>query len=233
MEQLRRTYGLALRRLEYGPGLPVPYFEGDDFADTLQPLRELSPFLQKAAGWCDLTIEMGRFFAAECGIYITRVMDSKENAGTHYAILDGGMNHVTYYGQVMGMKVPVIDHIPEHGAQQEKSDANGAVCSDACRTEDADAPQNNEMQNYALCGSLCTTADVLVREAPFTDLRIGDLLVFHNIGAYSVTEGIYLFLSRKMPRVLLYNGSRNGEMDLALARDFVNTAPLNHSSDNI
>ena len=29
--------------------------------------------------------------------------------------------------------------------------------------------------------------------------------MFHNIGAYSVTEGIYLFLSRKMPKIYLYS----------------------------
>ena len=51
----------------------------------------------------------------------------------------------------------------------------------------------------------------------------GDLLVFENIGAYSVTEGIYLFLSRKMPRIVLYNGIS----DIRLARDFVDTSRLN------
>ena len=51
----------------------------------------------------------------------------------------------------------------------------------------------------------------------------GDLLVFDNIGAYSVTEGIYLFLSRKMPRIVLYNGIS----DIRLVRDFVDTSRLN------
>ena len=47
--------------------------------------------------------------------------------------------------------------------------------------------------------------------------------MFENIGAYSVTEGIYLFLSRKMPRIVLYNGIS----DIRLARDFVDTSRLN------
>ena len=47
---------------------------------------------------------------------------------------------------------------------------------------------------------------MLVRKAPFEDLRVGDLLAFENIGAYSVTEGIYLFLSRTMPAVALCDG---------------------------
>ena len=46
---------------------------------------------------------------------------------------------------------------------------------------------------------------ILLKKLPLTDARVGDYLVFHNIGAYSVTEGIYLFLSRKMPKIYLYS----------------------------
>ena len=35
--------------------------------------------------------------------------------------------------------------------------------------------------------------------------KIGDALVFERVGAYSVTEGIYLFLSRRMPRILFWS----------------------------
>ena len=34
---------------------------------------------------------------------------------------------------------------------------------------------------------------------PLKHAKIGDALVFERVGAYSVTEGIYLFLSRRMP----------------------------------
>ena len=43
----------------------------------------------------------------------------------------------------------------------------------------------------------------------------GDLLVFDRIGAYSVTEGIYLFLSRQLPVVLTYTQKQG----LSLVRD--------------
>ena len=54
---------------------------------------------------------MGRFFAASCGTYLTRVVDLKENDGTNYCILDGGINHLTYAGQVMGLKAPVTANL--------------------------------------------------------------------------------------------------------------------------
>lgn len=51
----------------------------------------------------------------------------------------------------------------------------------------------------------------------------GDLLVFDRIGAYSVTEGIYLFLSRQLPVVLTYTQKQG----LSLVRDAFPTDILN------
>ncbi len=47
--------------------------------------------------------------------------------------------------------------------------------------------------------------DVLVKNIPLSNAAIGDLLVFERVGAYSVTEGIYLFLSRDLPRIFFYS----------------------------
>ncbi len=54
-------------------------------------------------------------------------------------------------------------------------------------------------------------------------LEIGDTLIFENVGAYSVTEGIYLFLSRTMPRVYLKDESGY----LTLVRDAMETSDIN------
>ncbi len=184
MDELERNHGWRAQRLEYGPGLAVPLFEGQDFSDTLTPARELAPDLAAMAERVELQVEMGRFLATECGHYLARIVDEKDNEGTSYAFIDGGMNHVTYFGQMMGMKEPRIRNLSHEARVKAGEDADNA-------------------RDWALCGSLCTTADVLVRKAPFVDLRVGDLLAFDNIGAYSVTEGIYLFLSRTMPLVAL------------------------------
>ena len=58
------------------------------------------------------------------------------------------------------------------------------------------------------------------------DLKIGDILAFCNVGAYSVTEGIYLFLSRTMPRILL--AKEDGS--IVVARDFTESSVLNYQS---
>jgi len=49
------------------------------------------------------------------------------------------------------------------------------------------------------------------------------VLAFSHCGAYTVTEGVYLFLSRTMPRIVM----RLPDGSYALARDFVETSPVN------
>ena len=198
MDSLKADYGFETKKLEYGPGLYFPYFSHEDHSDTLAPIRELAPDLKAMAERCELTIEMGRFFASECGHYLTTVVDTKVNRGCGFAIVDGGMHHVNYLGGMMGMRVPVITHIPgENHASDESAD-------------------------WSLCGSLCTTADVLVRQIALSGLVPGDVLAFHNIGAYSVTEGPALFLSRNMPKIVLY-----GENGARLVRDTIQSSKIN------
>ena len=45
--------------------------------------------------------------------------------------------------------------------------------------------------------------DIIVKQLPLPGVRIGDVLCFENAGAYCMTEGIALFLSRDVPAVYL------------------------------
>ena len=76
---------------------------------------------------------------------------------------------------------------------------------------------------WTVYGSLCTVSDILLKKLSLPDARIGDYLVFHRIGAYSVTEGMYLFLSRKLPAVYLYDAQKGA----VLLRDRLETWTLN------
>ena len=175
VHQVELDYGFVLEHLEYGTGLAVDYFSAD--ADALEQARldAVSVKIREVSEKIKLTVEMGRFFAAPCGYYFTRVMDVKTNMDVNYAIVDGGLNQLKYDGQIQGMQIPVITHL------------GGA--------------DSLQAEKWTLCGSLCTTADVLTRNVEFSGLSIGDILVFHRTGAYSVMEGMAVFLSREMPEV--------------------------------
>ncbi len=63
-----------------------------------------------------------------------------------------------------------------------------------------------------ICGALCTVSDVLVKNLPLKGNILGDFLVFERVGAYSVTEGIYLFLSRDLPVIYFYSQKKGIEL---------------------
>lgn len=178
IDEIGDGLGFAIEELEYGTGLAVDYFREDAEETELKRLADIAPAIRQMGEKVHLTVEMGRFFAAPCGFYLTGIVDTKENGGVHYAICDGGIHQMKYDGQIKGMKIPKISAI--------------------CREEDP-----SQTREWTICGSLCTTEDVLVRDVRLPALSPGDLLVFHRTGAYSAMEGMSTFLSRDMPAIWL------------------------------
>ena len=203
---LKETYGIPDVELEYGPGLGISYFEGENSTglDSIETIEEFGRLLKKVSG-LHITIELGRFLTAECGVYMTRIMDIKKSDGMGYMIVDGGIHQINYYGQLMGMKKPYIKLLK---MSEEQGDAS--------------------ITKWTICGSLCTANDVLVRGAAQEDYAVGDVLVFERCGAYSVTEGMALFLSRELPRVILVGKDESVE----ILRDKIEINTLNSSKED-
>lgn len=198
IQRLQEDEGFVTEALEFGPGLGVPYFTKDDFEEDRVLLEEFSKLFQSERPY-QVIFEMGRFLTASCGYYLTKVVDQKRNDAVNVCIVDGGVHHVNYYGQNMAMKTPVLSYFPQHPIEKE------------------------EAEEWTVYGSLCTVADILLKKLPLMDVRVGDCLVFHNIGAYSVTEGIYLFLSRRLPGIYFYKEEEGAH----LIRDGLETWTLN------
>ena len=191
LTMLKDKYGFEPKLVEYGPGLCVEYFEEDWQEKEKQALDEAAEVLREFAEEYPLGIEMGRFLAASCGKYYTQVKDLKSTGDANYAILDGGIHHLNYFGQRMAMQVPPIKVYA--GEVSENEEKTGVELTELPDTD------------YTLCGSLCTVADVLVREVKLKKLELGDILEFGHCGAYSVTEAPALFLSRQLPAVYAYS----------------------------
>jgi diaminopimelate decarboxylase len=198
ISHINDKYDYDLHQIEYGPGLYVPYFEGEDEFNYTQ-LESLNENLQQLNDH-DITIEMGRYFVATCGYYLTSVMDIKHTTEDSYALVDGGINHVNFFGSNMGLRVPHVQQLYKDDRVAEQDDS----------------------KEWCICGSLCTTSDVIVRTMPLVDLKVGDALCFNNVGAYSATESLGLFLSRDLPKMLLF--SKNS---FTIIRDVINTYNIN------
>jgi len=175
MEELEKEFNIVLEEFEYGPGFPVYYFLNDEFLED-EFLTEFNRILKNIKNK-KVSIELGRSIAASCGEYITKVVDIKTNKTGNYAIVDGGINHLVYYGGNMGIRVPQHEIIPSRRGDN----------------------------SYIICGALCTINDILVKELKVSKFEVGDLLIFKNTGAYAPFEGISLFLSRELPKAIIKN----------------------------
>ena len=165
-----------------------------------------------------LTLEIGRGLTACCGTYLTAVVDAKTNQKVNYAIVDGGIHHLTYYGGAMAMKQPPVRFL-------EETDGNGKRCeavSPAAAIDDVEAGA----ESWTICGSLCTTNDILVKSLLVRDMHPGRVLAFERAGAYCMTEGVSLLLSRELPAIVLADETGTTH----LARPHTRTDPLNTSA---
>lgn len=176
LAQLQEKYAFTAEELEFGTGFPVSYFE-DEKLDEEALFKGFSEILRSMKYKTKISLEIGRSIAASCGSYFTSVVDAKTNKDQNYAITDGGMHQLVYFGQFMAMKKPFLEVLPSRDA--------------------------GEVKEWNLCGSLCTANDILVKQLYIRDLHIGDTVMFKNTGAYCPTEGISLFLSRDLPRVII------------------------------
>lgn len=193
---LKNNLGFVVEELEFGPGFPVVYFETEQDFDEQTYLMEIADKIKNMKYQGHITMELGRSIVASCGSYYTKVVDKKTNKEGNFAVLDGGMNHLVYYGQMMAMKKPMLDILPKR--------------------------EDKILENWNLVGSLCTINDLIVKQLPVSNLEIGEIFVFKNTGAYSMTEGISLFLSRDLPKVVFVQG---GEMKIV--RENINTYKFN------
>lgn len=196
IQLLKEELDYVPKELEFGPGFPVTYFKDEEF-DEDEFLKGFSEIIDEMNFKSKITLELGRSIAASCGTYYTSVVDMKSNKGQNYAIVDGGMNHLVYFGQSMAMKHPMCDVLPER-------DEEGAV-------------------DWNICGSLCTANDILVKQLPIKDLQLSDVIRFEKTGAYCMIEGISLFLSRDLPSVYI----KNEDGTYKSVRDSLPTHPIN------
>lgn len=193
INEIETNYKIKIEEVEYGTGSPVFYFK-EEF-DENEYFENLNLSLSKL-NERKVSLEIGRSIAASCGEYVTSIVDIKNNKNGNSIILDGGINHLVYYGQTMAMRIPSFDIYPK---RDEKKDI------------------------YNLYGSLCTINDIILKNVELNNPKLNDYFVFKNVGAYSITEGISLFLSRELPKVIIHDINGN----YILVRNNIKTSKIN------
>lgn len=172
---------VAIRTLDFGGGLGIPYFPGDpelDLAALGEGLRELISETESEACFAKIKfmVEPGRFLVCESGVYVTRITDIKTSRRKKYLILDGGMNHHLAasgnLGQVIKRNFPIA--------------VLNRLSSASSETVD-------------IVGPLCTPLDTLGRSVQLPHAGVGDLVGIFQSGAYARTASPLGFLSHPAP----------------------------------
>ena len=162
-DEIEQTFGLRLSDWNTAPACRCLILTAT-ISPTPSPRPKRWPLpCREAARWAHLTVEMGRFYTAECGYYLTTAMDCKDHDGQ--ALLHCGRRHEPpelHLGQIMGMKRPHLRHF-------------------AAQAGDAGLDPLRQPVYHQR---------VLVRSMPLDGLAPGDLLVFENAGAYLRHRGV-------------------------------------------
>ncbi|SMO90217.1 type III PLP-dependent enzyme [Melghirimyces algeriensis] len=175
-----KELGIQVTVLNVGGGIgvdllhPEQSFDWDRFLPPLTALEQGLPDTLEM-----VQFECGRYLTATCGCYAVEVLDLKQNHGKHYAVIRGGTHH---------FRLPVswqYSH-PFEVVPVERWDYPFP------RQEVVDSP-------VTVVGQLCTPKDVLAHDIPVSRIRVGDVLLFHNTGAYGWSISHHDFLSHPHP----------------------------------
>jgi len=162
--------GHDVTAISAGGGLSIPYRAGDASVDTAHYFSLWDAARCRLADELGhpvhLEIEPGRFLVAEAGALLAEVRAVKDMGANHFVLCDAGFNDLVRPAMYGGHHA--ISVLPRAGA----------------------APRG-ERRPSVVAGPLCESGDVftqdssgLIEPRDLPPAEVGDLLVFHDAGAY-------------------------------------------------
>uniref|UniRef100_UPI004048B9D8 diaminopimelate decarboxylase n=1 Tax=Polaribacter sp. TaxID=1920175 RepID=UPI004048B9D8 len=166
--------------IDFGSGFKVPYKEGDIATDIEQLGKQLS---KRFNDFCieygkDLTLmfEPGKFLVSQAGSFLAKVNVIKQTTSTVFAGVDSGFNHL-----VRPMMYDSYHHITN-----------------------ISNPKGRE-RYYSVVGYICET-DTFGTNRRINEITEGDVLCFHNAGAYCFSMASNYNSRYKPAEVMFYKG---------------------------
>jgi diaminopimelate decarboxylase len=187
------SVGRDVRAVSAGGGLSIPYREGEPsidpnayFAIWDKARRRIETHLGHSV---ELEIEPGRYLAAQAGVLLAEVRATKTMGNNHFTLVDAGFNDLLR---------PAM-----YGAYHALSLLSPAFDVEA-----------RAIRPTLVAGPICESGDVFTQDAGgnpaprhLPEARVGDVLVFHDAGAYGASmSGNYN--SRPLAAEVLIDGDR-------------------------
>ncbi len=172
--QLSADVGVPAPLVNLGGGFGVPYFPADralDIAPIGAALGEAIGDSALSSAGTHFAIELGRYIAADCGVYLTRIVDRKISHGQVFLVVDGGLHHQLAasgnFGTVIRRNYPI--------AIANRFDADPS-------------------EVVHVVGCLCTPLDRLGDQVALPPANAGDLVALFLAGAYGASASPAAFL---------------------------------------
>ncbi|MBV8635106.1 MAG: diaminopimelate decarboxylase, partial [Burkholderiaceae bacterium] len=189
MVDLVTGMGHDLQAISAGGGLSIPYRAGEPQVDTAHYFslwddarRRIAAHLGHAV---QLEIEPGRYLMAESGCLISEVRAVKDMGANHFVLVDAGFNEL--------MRPAMYGSYHEISLASDTAGRAGRDC--------------------VVAGPLCESGDVFTQEdggivtrRALPDPQLGDLLVFHDTGAYGASMSSNYNSRPLIAEVLVENG---------------------------
>jgi diaminopimelate decarboxylase len=151
-------YFSDLEFLDFGSGFKVPYHP-NDIETNIEELGEklgdrFAAFCQDYGKELTLTFEPGKFLVSESGYFLSKVNVVKQTTSTVFAQVNSGFNHLIR---------PML-----YGAQHHIENISNS---------------KGRERFYSVVGYICET-DTFANNRRINEISEGDILCFHNAGAY-------------------------------------------------
>lgn len=170
-----------LEFLDFGSGFKVPYHPNDIETNIEELGEKLGARFQ---AFCDeygkpltLAFEPGKFLVSQAGYFLTQVNVVKQTTSTVFAQVNSGFNHLIR---------PML-----YGSQH--------------HIENISNPEGRE-RFYSVVGYICET-DTFANNRRIAEISEGDVLCFHNAGAYCFTMASNYNARYRPAEVLWHEGA--------------------------
>ncbi|MFT6319441.1 MAG: diaminopimelate decarboxylase [Granulosicoccus sp.] len=169
-----------LKYIDFGSGFKVPYKEHDietDIEDLGVKISErFNQFCAEYGRDLTLMFEPGKFLVSESGYFFTKVNVVKQTLSTVFAGVDSGLNHL----------IRPMFYDSFH------------------RIENVSKPMAKP-RIYTVVGYICET-DTFGVNRRINEIQEGDILVFHNAGAYCSSMASNYNSRYKPAEVMIFEG---------------------------
>ncbi len=169
-----------LEFMDFGSGFKVPYKESDVHTDVEEIgqriVKRFNAFCKEYGRELELWFEPGKFLVSQSGYFLVKTNVIKQTTSTVFVGVDSGQNHL-----IRPMMYDAYHHITNI------SNPNGTK------------------RIYSVVGYICET-DTFGWDRQLNEVREGDILAFHNAGAYGFTMSSNYNSRLRPAEVLVYKG---------------------------